>query len=385
MQDLKKQTPLPYGRQSIGEDDILQVVETLKSPFLTTGPKVREFEAAVAKKVSAPLAVSFSSGTATLHGAMSAAGIGPGDEVLVPSMSFLATANAVVFTGGRPILVDIKKGSFNLDVEDAARKITPRTKAIAPVHFAGEPVNLDAVHALAKKQNLIVIEDAAHALGARWKGKMVGNLSDMTVFSFHPVKHITTGEGGMVTTGNPEFATRLKRFRHHGIDIDAAAREVSNSWNYDMVELGYNYRLTDFQSALGISQLGKLDRFVARRQKIAELYDQLLGQDDRIVRPQVKFKDKEHAWHLYIITLNSDLPEGTRDQLFKLLRAEGIGVNVHYRPIHLHSYYQKTMKVGDVRCPNTEDVWKRIISLPIFPDMADADVVRVVDTIGRIS
>jgi UDP-4-amino-4,6-dideoxy-N-acetyl-beta-L-altrosamine transaminase len=372
---------LPYGRQQIDDDDIAAVVETLRSPFLTTGPKVREFEAAVAARVGATFGVSFSSGTAALHGAMAAAGLQGGDEVLVPTLSFLATANAAVYVGATPVFVDIEKNGFNLDLADARRKITPRTKAIAPVHFAGEPVELDAVHALAREHNLMVIEDAAHALGASYSGRPIGGLSTMTAFSFHPVKHITTAEGGMITTNDAELARRLRQFRHHGIDVDAVTREQQNLWYYDMGALGYNYRLTDVQSALGISQLKKLDRFVARRTYLAERYAEKLRGWDAVSIPSMGSASRVHAWHLFIVRIADRFKADARDQVFRALRAEGIGAQVHYRPIHLQSFYAKQ----NIRreCPVAEAAWIRFLTLPLFPAMEDADVDRVVDALMR--
>jgi UDP-4-amino-4,6-dideoxy-N-acetyl-beta-L-altrosamine transaminase len=367
---------IPYGRQTIEEDDIQAVLAVLRSPFLTTGPKVKEFEEAFASYVSSGYAVAFSSGTAALHGAMWAAGVGPTDEVLVPTLSFLATANAVKYVGAEPVFVDSLPGGFNIDPDDARKKITPKTKAIVPVHFAGEPVNLSAIHDLAERHHLRVIEDAAHALGAVHQGRMIGSISDLTVFSFHPVKQITTGEGGMVTTPDPDLAARLRRFRHHGINIDVTERDSRALWQYDMIDLGYNYRLTDIQCALGISQLKKVERFLRRRAQIVEVYDQALRNKIYWQLPPHARKGDRHAWHLYILRLN-DLPSGrTRDDLFTRLRAQGIGAQVHYQPIHLHSYYRR-LGWSPGACPRAEASFPRMLTLPIFPGMTETMVQRV--------
>ncbi len=362
---------IPYGRQTIEEDDVQAVVDVLRSAYLTTGPKVREFELVIEQRLSVAHAVTFSSGTAALHAAYAVAGIGQGDEILVPTMSFLATANAALYVGAKPVFVDSVRDGFNLDLEDARRKVSTRTKAIVPVHFAGEPVDLDAVHRFAQEQGLLVIEDAAHAFGAIHQGKMIGSISDMTVFSFHPVKSITTAEGGAVTTPHADLARRLRQFRHHGIDIDVRDRDARQSWRYDMTELGYNYRLSDLQSALGISQLCKLNRFLDCRETIAKSYDEGLGKIKAIQRPPHARPGDKHAWHLYIIRLLTEQLGLERDEVFSQLRSKGIGVHVHYRPIHLHSYYHRMgWRPGD--CPQSEATFSRLLSLPIFPTMTHA-------------
>ena len=373
---------IPYGRQTIEDDDIRAVVEVLKSPFLTTGPKVGEFEQAFAKYVSSAHAVALSSGTAGLHAAMWAAGIGPGDEVLVPTLSFLATANAVLYVGAKPVFVDCVPDGFNMDPVDAAQKVTSRTKAIAPVHFAGQPADLSAIHDLAKKRHLTVIEDAAHALGAVYRGKKIGALSDLTVFSFHPVKHITTGEGGMVTTSDPRLALRLRRFRHHGINVDVNARDARRQWRYDMVDLGYNYRLTDIQCALGLSQLKKSERFGKQRDAIAAAYDEALAGSSDLVAPPHAEQGSRHSWHLYIIRLTSGMRGNLRDKLFAYMRSKGIGVQVHYLPIHLHPYYRRLgWKRGD--CPRSEKVFRTMLSLPIFPNLEVDSLKRIITTLAH--
>jgi perosamine synthetase len=374
---------IPYGRQTIEEDDIQAVVQVLRSPFLTTGPKVKEFEQAIAAYVGTSEGVAFSSGTAGLHGALWAAGIGPGDEVLVPALSFLATANTVLYVGAKPVFVDSEPGGFNIDPLDAARKVTPATKAIIPVHFAGQPVDLHALHALAKKHHLIVIEDAAHALGAAYQGQRIGGLSDMTVFSFHPVKQITTAEGGMVMTGNPAFAKRLRQFRHHGIDVDVVQRDAAQRWHYDMTALGYNYRLSDLQCALGLSQLKRCERFLECREQIAQAYRNAFRDFTFLTQPPLPRSGDRHSWHLYIVKLNVAAIGLSRNDVFKALREREIGAHVHYRPIHLHSYYEK-LGYRPGLCPVIEAAFPEMLTLPIFPGMTDPMVQRVIDTLSDV-
>jgi len=374
---------IPYGHQLIGEDDIQAVVEVLRSPYLTTGPKVEAFEKAVCEYVRSPYGVAVSSGTAALHAAMAAARFAPGDEILIPTMSFLATANAALYVGAKPVFVDSEKHGFNLDLTDAEKKITSRTKGIVPVHFSGQPVNIEAVQALAKRHSLTVIEDAAHALGAVSNGRPIGGLSDMTIFSFHPVKHITTGEGGMVMTSNEALAKRLRQFRHHGIDVDVIQRDTQQRWRYDMTGLGYNYRLTDIQCALGISQLRKSEEFLKRREAIAAAYDKAFTHAPFLERPPRGRTSDRHAWHLYIVRLKAETSGLSRDEAFEHLRSQGIGVHVHYRPIHLHPYYAALgWRPGD--CPQAEATFSAALTLPIHPSMTDAMVQRVITAVERL-
>jgi len=292
-----RDTLLPYGHQHIDDDDVRAVIEVLRSDWITTGPKVAEFEEAFAECVGAKYAVSFSSGTAALHGAAFAAGLGPGDEAITTPMTFCATANCVVYQGARPVFADVCPDTLNIDPDDVARRITSRTKAIFPADYAGHPADLDPILELADRHGLVVIEDACHALGAEYKGRRVGSISHLTVFSFHPVKHITTGEGGMVTTDDAELARRLRMFRNHGIDSDARRRQAEGQWYYEMVALGYNYRLTDIGCALGLSQLKKLEHNLVRRRQIAQRYTEVFAMMPEI-RPLAVFLDRAPAWHL---------------------------------------------------------------------------------------
>ena len=374
---------IPYGRQWVDEEDIAAVVEVLKSDWLTTGPIVEKFENALAKFVGAKYGVSLSSGTAALHAAMHAAGISPGDEVIVPAMTFVATANAVVFEGGIPVFADVDPNMLLIDPTKVEEKITSRTKAIVAVDYAGQPCHYDGLREIADRHGLILIADACHALGAEYKGRKVGTVADLTVFSFHPVKSITTGEGGMVTTDDPNLAQRMRIFRNHGITSDHRQRQADNSWFYEMAELGYNYRLTDIQCALGLSQLKKLPKWLVRRQEIARQYDHAFSSLSEISPLEVRH-EVSHAYHLYVVKLGIERLKGNRAQVFASLRKEGIGVNVHYIPVHLHPFYRHRFgtKMGD--CPFAENAYERIISLPIFPLMSNNDVDHVISALGKL-
>lgn len=370
---------IPYGRQSIDEDDIQAVVETLRSDFLTTGPKVHEFEQCVADYVGAKYAVAISNGTAALHAACYAAGIGEGDEVITTPITFAASANCAIYCGGKPVFADIDPVTYNIDPEDIKQKITNRTKAIVAVHYTGQPCDMEAIHVIAKEHNLIVIEDAAHALGADYKGKKIGSMSDMTTFSFHPVKHITTAEGGMIMTNNKDLYDRLMLFRTHGITRDPKLLSRNEGpWYYEQVDLGYNYRITDVQCALGISQMKKLNMFVTKRREIAKRYDEAFANNKNIIVPYQK-EGCNNSYHLYVIQVkNVD-----RRHVFEELRAAGIGVNVHYIPVYTFPYYQKH-GYDIVRCPHAEELYKHIISIPMYPDLSIENQQYVIDRIIKV-
>ncbi len=378
-----RRTLLPYGHQSIGEDDIKAVTEVLHSDWITTGPKVAEFEEAFADYVHAEHAVSFSSGTAALHGAAFAAGLKPGDEAVTTPMTFCATANCVLYQGAKPVFADVASDTLNIDPEEAAKHITQKTKAIIPVDYAGHPADLDEISDLAEKKGIVVIEDACHALGAVYKGRRVGISSDMAVFSFHPVKHITTGEGGMVTTNNKEFAKRLKLLRNHGIEGDARQRQAKGQWYYEMVDLGYNYRLTDIGCALGLSQLKKLDQNLARRRKIASRYKQALG-DLQGIRLPAQRDYVSSAWHLYPVRFDLHQLKAGRAEIFSALRAENIGVNVHYIPVHTHPYYRMMFGYKGGEYPVAEAAYEMLVSLPMFHGMTDQDVQDVAQAVKKV-
>jgi len=375
---------IPYGRQSIDEEDIQAVVEVLRSEWLTTGPKVDEFEQVFADFVAASAGVAVSSGTAALHAAIYALGIGQGDEVIVPAMTFAATANCVVFQGGTPIFCDVDSDTLLLDPALIESKLTSRTKAIIAVDYAGQPCDYDNIRSICEAHGLSLVADACHSLGARFKGRPVGSLADLNVFSFHPVKHITTGEGGMITTDDPLFVRRMKIFRNHGITADHRQREQQGSWIYEMVDLGYNYRITDFQCALGITQLRKLSRWLSRRQEIAKRYDTAFAESEA-VKPLQSREESTHAYHLYVLRLEPAHLRINRDQVFSSLRAQGIGVNVHYIPVHLHPFYQQRFGTGVGMCPVAEAAYEQIISLPIFPNMSDREIDEVIATVFKIT
>ena len=378
-----RNTLLPYGRQSIDERDIQAVVETLRSDWLTTGPKVAEFEEAMAAWVGAKYAVSFSSGTAALHASVFAAGLQSRDEAITSPLTFAATANCVLYQGATPVFADVLKDTLNLDPEQAARRVTPRTKAILPVDYAGHPTDLDSVLQLAERHGLVVIEDACHALGAEYCGRRVGNLAHMTVFSFHPVKHLTTGEGGMVMTNNPEFAEMLRRFRNHGISSDARHRQAAGQWHYEMVLLGFNYRLSDIACTLGLQQLKRMETNLARRNDIAARYTTAFRNMPGVVVPEVR-DHVSPAWHLYPIRLNLSRLSAGRAEIFRALRAENIGANVHYIPVHLHPYYRDRFGYTGGEFPVSEDAYERLISLPMFHGMGDNDIEDVISAVRKV-
>jgi len=373
---------IPYGRQFIDEDDIRAVVETLRSDWLTTGPRVGEFEEAFAGVVRAKEAVAVSSGTAALHAAMFALDIGPGDEVIVPAMTFAATANCVVFQGARPVFVDVDPRTLLISPELVRAALTPRTKAVIAVDYAGHPSDYDRLRSLTGQHGIALVADACHCLGGSYKGRSVGSLADLNAFSFHPVKHIATGEGGMITTDNPQLAERLRRFRNHGITTDHRQREEQGSWFYEMVDLGYNYRITDLQCALGISQLKKLPIFLEQRRKVAGDYDDAFGTVAEI-NPLAVNADVGHAYHLYVIRLQSAGLDTDRTGLVQTLRQKGIGVNVHYIPVHLHPFYRKQFGTQAGLCPVAESAYEQILSLPMFAAMSDEQTREVIGKLNE--
>lgn len=373
---------IPYGKQSIDAEDIQAVVDVLKSDWLTTGPKVAEFEKALAAFTGSKEAVTVSNGTAALHAAVYAAGVGPGDEVVVTPMSFAASANCAVFQGATPVFADVRDEDLLIDPGKVEQEITEKTKAIIAVDYAGLPCDYDTLSALARKHGLALIADACHAIGGAYKGRPIGSLADISTFSFHPVKNMTTGEGGAITTDNEEFARRMRMFRSHGVTVDFRQRMESNSWFYEMVDLGWNYRITDFQCALGITQLKKLPGWVARRSAIAAAYDAAFLPLGPVVRPLhpsslIPHSSTVHGRHLYVIRV----PAARRADIFGALRKQGIGVNVHYIPIHLHPFYRRRFGTGPGLCPVAERAYEELISLPMYPAMTDEDVATVIGSV----
>lgn len=376
---------LPYGRQTIDDADVDAVVKVLRSDWITTGPTVGQFEEAFAAMVGARDAVTFSSGTAALHGAAAAAGLCPGDELITSPLTFVASANCARYVGASPAFADIEDATLNIDPEKVRSCLTARTKAIVAVDFAGQPADLAELSAISVEKGLVLIEDAAHALGAVYRDRPVGSIADMTIFSTHPVKHVTTAEGGLVTTDDADLARRLRLFRSHGITSDARSRSEGNSWFYEMVSLGYNYRLTDVQCALGLSQLTRLPAWLQRRKAIARQYDAAFAGIPAIRTPSVG-ADRECAWHLYVVRVQrAHLREGIgRGEVFKALRAENIGVNVHYIPVTWHPYYRE-LGFGPGDCPVADAAYEEIISLPMFHGMTDADVRDVVTAVEKVT
>ncbi len=378
-----RSTLLSYGRQSIDEEDIQAVVGVLRSDWLTTGPKVGEFEGALAATVGAKHAVSFSSGTAALHAAVFAAGITEDDEAITSPMTFCATANAVLHHGATAVFADVSADTLNIDPAQVEKRITRYTRAILPVDYAGHPADLDPIMAIAERYGLVVIEDACHALGARYRGQPVGSIAHMTVFSFHPVKHITTGEGGMVTTNDADFARRLRLFRNHGISSDARDRQTNGQWHYEMVALGLNYRLTDIGCALGLNQLRKLSSNLMRRREIAARYTSAFSALPSVITPATR-ENIDPAWHLYPIRLSNNGTTLDRGEVFRALRAENIGVNVHYIPVHLHPYYRDRFGMKPGSFPVAEAAYDCLISLPMFHGMTDQDIDDVIRAVAKV-
>ena len=390
---------IPYGRQWIDDDDVAAVAEALRADWLTQGPTIAEFERAVAARVGAKHGVAFANGTAALHAACFAAGMGPGDEVITSPITFVASANCALYLGARIAFADIRPDTYCLDPEKLELAITPATKAIVAVDHTGQPCDLGEIGAIAKHHRITLIEDAAHALGATYRGKPVGALSDMTMFSFHPVKHITTGEGGMITTEDPDLARKMRVFRNHGISRDAASMGLGDQaadnvggvkpgrnpatpapWYYEMQALGFNYRITDIQCALGLSQLKKLDRSLERRREISQRYTDAFANSRVLVTPYQE-PDRESAWHLYVIRLRLDAMAKTRRQVFEDLRHGNIGVNVHYVPVHLQPYFRERFGFSRGDFPEAEAYYDGAITLPLHPTMTDEDCARVIDAV----
>ena len=371
---------IPYGKQWVDDNDIAAVVEVLRSDWLTTGPSVERFEAAVAEFVNCRYAVAVSNGTAALHAIMHAMNIGPQDEVIVPAMTFAATANSVVYCGGTPVFADVEPETLLIDVDSVESLITTRTKAICAVDFAGQPCDYDRLQAIADQHGIALLADACHSLGAKYKGRPAGSLAKMSAFSFHPVKPITTGEGGMVTTNDESLAGRVRRFRNHGITTDARQRQQTGKWFYEMADLGFNYRLSDLQCALGCQQLQKLGGWVERRQAIAAQYDDSFSKTPLVASLSV-VPDVSHGYHLYVIKWLA----GERNQAYGRLQDAGLGVNVHYIPVHLHPFYRERFGTRKGMCPNAEAAYRRILSLPIFPRMTDDEVQQTIERVYKVA
>lgn len=372
---------IPYGRQYIDEEDIRAVVEVLRSDYITTGPKIAELENRIAEYTGAKHAVVVSNGTAALHAACFAAGIEAGDEVITTPMTFAASANCILYMGAKPVFADIDSRTYNIDPKEIERKITEKTKAIIPVHFTGQPCDMDEIMKIAEKNGLTVIEDGAHALGAEYKGRRIGTIGSMTTFSFHPVKHITTGEGGAITTNDDNLYEKLIMFRTHGITRDKdLMNQDEGPWYYEQHYLGYNYRITDIQAALGISQMNKLESFLGKRRSFAAAYNKLLRGLEGITVPyQADYGNS--AWHIYIIRLNQTKLGLRRREVFEELRKRNIGVNVHYIPVYYHPYFRELGYEKGI-CPVAEELYEEIITLPLYPAMELEDIYYIVENIA---
>ncbi|MGD0328621.1 MAG: UDP-4-amino-4,6-dideoxy-N-acetyl-beta-L-altrosamine transaminase [Minisyncoccia bacterium] len=375
---------IPYSTQNINEEDIKAVVKVLRSGWLTQGPAIVRFEKAIAKKVGTKFAVAFNSGTAALHAAYFAAGIGKEGEVIVPALTFAATANAALYLGAKPVFADVDPETGNMSVSDARKKITKKTKAIISVDYGGRPADLREFRALTKKHNLIFIEDAAQAFGAEYRGKPVGTQADMTMFSFHPVKSITTGEGGSIVTNSPVFEARLKLFRSHGISKDPKtfARKNYDAWYQEMQALGFNYRMPEMSAALGESQLRRLDSFIAKRRTVAKRYQKILEKIPNLMLPPAERVYEKSAWHLYPVRLAPKIAR-KRDEVFAKMRKAGIGVQVHHVPVYRHLFYEKIgYKKG--LCPITETFVASEISIPLSPNITQKQQKFIATTLKHI-
>ena len=368
---------IPYGHQWIDEEDIEEVVKVLKSDWITTGPKIEEFETALCRYIGCKYAAAVNSGTSALDIAVHALNLPAGSEVITTPLTFVATSNAILYNNLKPVFADIEKETRNINPSEIRKKITDKTKAIIYVDYAGHPCDIKEIKEIAEEYNIYLIEDASHAIGAEYYGRKIGNFADLTIFSFHPVKLMTTGEGGAVITNNEDFYEKLKMLRNHGIDKSTLDRFGPKAeWAYDLEFLGRNYRMTDFQAALGISQLKKLDEFIKRRNEIAKRYNEVFGGVSEIETPVIKPYVK-HAWHIYTILLNSI----NRDEFFSKMMEKNIGVNVHYIPIYRFSYYQEHFNFNSKDFPVTEEVFSKIVTLPLFPKMEDEEVTYVINTV----
>lgn len=375
---------IPYGRQFLDEDDIAAVVAVLRSSRLTCGEAVPAFETAVAGYCGAAHGVAVSSGTAALHTAMAALEIGPGDEVIVPALTFAATANCVLYQNARPVIVDVRPDTLLLDPKAVERAITPETRAVIAVDYAGQPCEYAVLGALCRRHGLHLVADACHSLGARdEQDRPVGTLAGLSALSFHPVKHITTGEGGMVLTDNAALAARMRRFRSHGIDADFATRKASGAHQYAVVESGWNYRLSDIQCALGTSQLRKLPGFLEVRRRIAARYDAAFC-DLPFLSPLGRRAGVSHAWHLYVVRLRGNAAT-RRDSAYAALLEAGIGVNVHYPPLHLHPYFRRVLGTGPGQCPQAEAACASILTLPLHPGLTETDIATVIGAVRGLA
>jgi dTDP-4-amino-4,6-dideoxygalactose transaminase len=380
-----RKTFLPFSKPSIGRDEINEVIDSLKSGWITTGPKALKFENQFAEFAGSPHAVAVSSATAGLHIAYIASGLKAGDEVITTPLTFVSTVSMILAAGAKPVLADIDPNTLNIDPEQIKRKITRRTRAIVPVHFAGLPCDLDEIQSIARKSGLIVIEDAAHALGSEYKGRKIGSISDATVFSFHPIKNITTGEGGMVTSPRKRWAEEMALLRFHGMSKSAWKRySKSGSPHYEIERLGYKYNMMDIQAALGIHQLKRLGEFNRIRARYAAIYNREFAPFPELILPRRPSYDHVHSWHLYVMILDTRRMKIGRDELIERLQRENIGTGIHFQAVQEHSFYRKILGNQGKSLPNSGFVSKRILSLPLYPLMREADVREVAGAVIEI-
>jgi len=374
---------IPYGKQFIDEEDIQAVVDVLKGDYLTTGPNVDAFEKALVELTGAKYAVAISNGTAALHAACYAAGIGEGDEVITTPITFAASANSVLYCGATPVFADINPDTYNIDPASIEEKITEKTKAIIAVDFTGQAVEIEEIKVLCDKYDLVFIQDSAHSLNTEYKGKQIGSLADMTTLSFHPVKTITTGEGGAIITNDEEYYNKLVLFRSHGITRDEKLLSHTPYAGYnEQIELGYNYRMTDIQAALGVSQLNKVKEFTARRKEIVKRYDEAFSSVPEI-KIQKEIEDSDTSRHLYVIQLNTEMLTSGRDEIYTALTEENIGLQVHYMPVYWHPYYQELGYEKGI-CPKAESLYNRIFTIPLYYSLSDEQVKLVIEGVKKV-
>ena len=374
---------LPFSPPEIGEEEIAEVVDTLRSPWITTGPKTHRFEEEFAEYVGAPAALALNSCTAGLHTALATLGVGPGDEVITTPLTFTATANVIEHVGARPVLADVVPDTLNIDPERVAAALTPRTRAIIPVHYAGHPVDLDALYSLARQHDLLVVEDAAHALPTEYHGLRVGAGPHPVAFSFYATKNLTTAEGGMLT-GERDFIDRARVLSLHGMNRDAWRRYAKGgSWRYEVVAPGFKYNMTDIQASIGLWQLRKLESFHRRRAEVAERYNAAFGAEESLEIPAMA-PDIRHAWHLYVLRLRPGMLRIDRDRLIDELTARNIGTSVHFIPLHLHPYYRNTYGFAPEDFPVAYENFQRMVSLPLHPGLTDQDVSDVIDAVLEV-
>ncbi len=380
----KEEGFIPLAKPMVGEEEIEAAVSVMRSGWLTTGPKVKEFEDNIKEYLGCNSAIALTSCTGGLHISLAALGIGPEDEVILPSYTFAASGHVVAWLGAKPVLVDVEPDTFNIDPDKIEEAITSRTKAIMPVHFAGHSCDMDRIQKIAKKHDLYVIEDAAHAIGTQYKGKKIGSFGDVTVFSFYVTKTMTTAEGGMITTNDSKLGKKLKQLTYFGVDKDAFNRYTEKgTWYYEIIALGFKYNMDNIHGAIGVAQLKKLEDFIAKRRELASVYDELFSDVPGVIRP-IEKEYTRHSYHLYPILLDTEKIKISRDRFIEKLRENKIGSSVHFIPLHLHPFYQKTYGYSEGDFPVSEKLFDREISLPMYPGLEREDIERVVETVKKI-